>query len=70
MFKVLKNDFHFLFRKFREGVPWINRTLAQHGEVLWVRQHIERFEREVIAPMDEAWTRMTEEQKREVINGL
>ncbi len=55
MFKALKKR-DSLLQKFRQGVSWLNKQLLNRGHTLHIDQEIERFEREVIAPLDKEFS--------------
>ena len=60
-----KEKFLNLYKRFGEGIKWINEMLIK-GDNPWLRREIERFNEKVIAPMDEAWAAMPEAEKAKI----
>lgn len=55
-------EFEALYRKFIDGVRWLNQTAKEkRGE------HVQRFEKEIIEPMDKAWLELPERERKEYL---
>jgi hypothetical protein len=56
MFELVKKK-DVLIRKFYMGLEWINRELNKRGHSPDVDREIERFEREIVGPLDKEFSK-------------
>jgi hypothetical protein len=63
MFEKLSADPQVLYNKLVSGMEWINRYLHKRGHDAHIDAEIERFRAEVVGPLDEAWSKMTDPEK-------
>lgn len=60
MFVELENRFEALHRKFRNGLEWINTNWSRPD----ICQHVQIFENKVLEPMDQAWLKLSESERK------
>ncbi|NCC61064.1 MAG: hypothetical protein EOM12_09000 [Verrucomicrobiae bacterium] len=56
MFRLVKKR-DILIRKFHDGAEWLSRELNKRGHTLDIDREIERFEREVVEPLDKEFSK-------------
>jgi len=68
MFEKLQNSVPALIEKFKRGAKAINDYRNKHGKTIFLNGEIERFEREVVAPLDAAWNKLSESERAKILN--
>ena len=57
MFELVKKR-DVLIRKFHDGAEWLSGELNIRGHTPFIDAEIERFEREVVAPLDKEFSKV------------
>lgn len=61
--KSYKNmeEFLSLYKKFKSGLKWISGSMASKPMNPWLKSEIDRFERDVVDPMDREFEKLNQE---------
>lgn len=66
----MNNELITLLYKFQKAIKKINQYWLKNGRTDLLKNEIERFELEIMSPMDTLWEKQTPEEKHEFLKAL